>query len=93
MSCCGEKRAQFLKGTQIRREIEQNEHTSSNHQSTGDTLIYFQYFGQKKLTVIGRETHKLYRFDRPGAVVAVHKRDQRALESMPMLRLVKRITS
>lgn len=93
MSCCGEKRAQLTKKTETSQALEQKERTSSRHQPTGDTPAYFQYVGKKGLTVIGRETHRLYRFDKPGAVVAIDKRDQRAMEAVPVLRLVRRITS
>lgn len=83
MSCCGEKRAQLLKTTEAGRVLQREKWTSSKHQPTGNTPVHFQYIGKKKLTVIGRETHRLYRFDRPGAVVALDKRDQHALEAVP----------
>jgi hypothetical protein len=60
-------------------------------QPARDTPTYFQYVSKKSLTVIGRETHRLYRFDGPGAVVAIEKRDKRSLEAVPTLRLVRKI--
>jgi hypothetical protein len=71
----------------------QKDETSSDRKPISNTLTYFQYIGKKSLMVNGRETRRLYRFRRPGAVVAVDKRDQRALEALPTLRLVRRITS
>lgn len=79
MSCCGDKRAQLINQT--------------TKQSSPDSLAHFEYIGQKVLTVIGRETHRRYRFDKPGAVVAVDTRDQRALEVVPTLRRVKILAS
>lgn len=93
MSCrCGEKRAQLLEKTETSQVLEHREQASSKHPPAGDTPVYFQYIGKKGLITIGRETRRLYRFGRPGAVVAVDKRDQRALEKVPTLRLVRKIT-
>ncbi len=92
MSCCGDKRAQLLKTAEASQVLEQKERTPSQHQSARDTLVYFEYVGKKGLTVIGRETRRLYRFDRPGALVAVDNRDKRALEAVPTLRPVRRVT-
>jgi hypothetical protein len=92
MSCCGEKRAQLLKTNKARQVPKHKERTSSQNQPAGNTLVYFQYVGNKKLTVIGRKTRRLYRFDRPGAVLAVDFRDKRALEAVPSLRLVRSST-
>lgn len=66
-----------------------NENAASRQTQVDPSPAYFQYVGQKVLTVLGRETHKVYRFEKPGAVIAVDRRDQRALEAVPVLRRVK----
>ncbi|MGI9508720.1 MAG: hypothetical protein ACR2QJ_05150 [Geminicoccaceae bacterium] len=40
---------------------------------------YFQYLGDRGLTVIGPISGKQYRFGYPGAVMAVDPRDRRSL--------------
>jgi hypothetical protein len=54
-----------------------------------DAPVYFQYTGRTGMTVIGRETRSRYRFNSPGAVVAVDVRDQFALAAVPNLRQVQ----
>jgi hypothetical protein len=79
MPCCGKKRAQARQTTQTRSER--------------DSPAYFQYLGKTGLTVIGSRTRQRYRFDRPGAVVAVDPRDRRALVDVPTLRQVRKPTN
>jgi hypothetical protein len=86
MACCGNKRAQLLETNQTSRGLE----TSGQHQPERPfPVVYFQYAGQTGLTVIGRETGRRYRFNSPGAVVAVDFRDRRALAAIPSLRYVR----
>ena len=80
MGCCGKKRSQFRR-------------TTSQREQEHDSPAYFQYIGKTGLTVIGPGTRKRYRFDGPGAVVAVDVRDQRALADVPRLRLVREPTN
>jgi len=54
-----------------------------------DSPAFFQYLGQTGLTLIGPRTGKRYRFDGPGAVVAVDPKDQRALAGVTLLRQVR----
>jgi hypothetical protein len=89
MSCCGKKRAQLLQTTQTSHVPEPGEQTSMQSQPELDTLAYFQYIGRTGLTVVGRETRKRYRFDKPGAIVAVDIRDHLGLSTVPILRRVK----
>jgi hypothetical protein len=46
----------------------------------------FEYVGATALTVIGPGSGLRYRFDRPGATLAVDPRDRAALEAVPLLR-------
>lgn len=50
--------------------------------------VFFEYVGPTALTAIGRATGKHYRFDRPGARLAVEPADQPSLSGVPHLRLV-----
>ncbi|MDX1546155.1 MAG: hypothetical protein R3247_04170, partial [Rhodothermales bacterium] len=51
---------------------------------------YFQYLGHTGLTVRGPRSGWTYRFDGPGAIVAVDPRDRRALAAIARLRQVPR---
>jgi len=77
MTCCGDRRAQL------------NQNPQKIESGTLVDPVFFQYIGRTGLTVIGRETRIRYRFDNPGAVVAVDKRDQLALSFVPNLRQVR----
>lgn len=49
---------------------------------------FFEYTGPTALTAVGRATGKSYRFDRPGARVAVEPADEASLRGVPQLRQV-----
>ncbi|MCP5116738.1 MAG: hypothetical protein GY953_38415 [bacterium] len=49
---------------------------------------YFQYLGTTGMTVRAPITGTAYRFDGPGAILAVDPRDRRALAAVPNLRQV-----
>jgi hypothetical protein len=89
MSCCGKGRAKLLQTIQANQMLEPGKQTSLQNQSERHSPIYFQYIGKTGLTVLGRETRNRYRFDGPGAVVAVDVRDQLAMTAVPNLRQVK----
>jgi hypothetical protein len=50
----------------------------------------FEYVGATALTVIGPASGQRYRFDRPGARLAVDPRDGLALQAVPLLRAAAR---
>jgi hypothetical protein len=50
------------------------------------TKPLFEYVGATALTVIGPASGLRYRFDRPGARLAIDPRDRIALEAVPLLR-------
>jgi hypothetical protein len=56
-----------------------------------DSLVYFQYIGNRQLTIIGPNTRKLYRFDEPGAIVVVDARDERPFSAVTVLRQVTKV--
>ena len=49
---------------------------------------FFRYVGTTGLTVVGAATGTRYRFDSPGAVVAVDFRDRPSLQAVPHLHQV-----
>jgi len=51
-------------------------------------LVYFRYLGQTAMTVVGPVTGTLYRFGRPGAIVAVDHRDAGTIAGISHLRLI-----
>jgi hypothetical protein len=50
--------------------------------------VFFEYTGASALTAVGGVTRKQYRFDRPGARVAVDPTDRDSLARVPNLRIV-----
>jgi hypothetical protein len=50
--------------------------------------VFFEYIGPTALTAIGRASGKHYRFDRPGARMAVEPMDEASLRGVPSLRQV-----
>jgi hypothetical protein len=89
MPCCGKGRAQVTKDIETPKRNGASS-TSGNEPTDGSAVVYFKYTGRTGLTVLGRETRKRYRFDNPGAVVAVDARDRIALSAVPNLKQVKR---
>jgi hypothetical protein len=49
---------------------------------------FFEYVGPTALSAVGRATGKHYRFDRPGARVAVDPADRTSVAQVPHLREV-----
>jgi hypothetical protein len=86
MPCCGGKRAQWYPVDVAPRS---KNRTASQQQPEGNTSVYFKYTGSTDMTVIGRETRTSYRFDKPGAIVAVDARDKAAFMTLPHLRLME----
>lgn len=91
MSCCGKKRAQARQATQARKSSKPTINKSSEPESKHDTAIYFQYLGQRKLTVVGPNTGKHYRFDGPGSVIEVDPKDKGPLSAVTALRQVTKV--
>ena len=92
MPCCGEKRAQTRPKTETHRAAESVESASSQRSLEHDSPARFQYLGYTGLSVIGPRTGKHYRFNGPGAIVAVDPQDQRALATVSLLRQVAKPT-
>lgn len=80
--CCGGKRMQATQTTVVRPTS--NRPTKTVRYSHA----FFRYVGPTALTVAGGATGTRYRFDSPGAVVAVDVRDQPSMLAVPHLRRV-----
>lgn len=89
MACCGKKRAEARKGAEAQSRPEPIWGVAWRISAETDTVPCFQYVGKAGLTVLGPRTGKRYRFDHPGAVVAVDPRDRRALAAVSLLRQVR----
>jgi hypothetical protein len=83
MSCCGRRPA--TGGTMpMTRPI------PAAGPAAGGRLSYvpFEYVGRTAMTVVGRASGRTYRFDGPGAVVAVDPADRASLAAVPGLRRI-----
>lgn len=69
--------AQAARTRTARKDNEEN--------SDNSTHVFYQYIGTNWLIAVGPATKTYYRFDWPGAVVAVDLRDQSSLEVIPQL--------
>ena len=92
MPCCGKKRIQARRTKQAQQAPTPMEATSSRLRPERDSVPYFQYLGETGLTVIGPRSHKLYRFNHPGTVVAVDPRDWSTLAAVSLLKQVSEPT-
>jgi hypothetical protein len=85
MSCCGRQTSNFAAPAMPHR-------TAPPHSAAPPpprfTHVYFEYAGQTGLTVTGPVSGRRYRFDRPGARLAVEPVDKPAMERVPHLRRV-----
>lgn len=90
MPCCGKKRSQASQTTQTHSVPESARRASLQNFPEHASQAYFQYLGKTGLTVLGPRTRTRYRFEGPGAVVAVDPRDRCALTAVSILRQVEK---
>ncbi len=83
MGCCGKRRAAFPGMTSASAPAVNR--LSSQPRPAGGARVVFEYVGRTALTAVGRTTGLRYRFERPGARVAVDPRDRASLASVPVL--------
>jgi hypothetical protein len=88
MPCCGNKRARSRRKARASSATKRVERAAAQVRPGSGFPPYFQYVGKTGLTLMGPRSHKLYRFDRPGAIVAVDPRDGRALDAVSVLERV-----
>lgn len=60
---------------------------SAATRASAPSRLLFEYVGVTALTVFGPASGRRYRFERPGAALAVDPRDHAALQAVPQLRL------
>jgi hypothetical protein len=78
MACCG----------QARKVYNSMPVASRRFAASAMAAPIFEYTGMTGMTVGGAATGRVYRFDRPGARVAVDARDMESLARVPHLRRV-----
>jgi hypothetical protein len=83
MSCCGKMRQQFAQATSAAP-------TEPKVRPSGAQFtIRFEYIGHTGMTVFGPASGRRYRFDAPGAQLAVDPRDRPGMAQIPLLREVR----
>jgi hypothetical protein len=92
--CCGANKSQFRSPTRIPQlRTPQTQHRSGSTPAAAPSAarpsVLFEYTGKTGLTVVGPSTGIRYRFDSPGAQLAVDPRDQSTLLYVPNLRPVR----
>jgi hypothetical protein len=87
MGCCGGKRQQ------IKVALGGAEPSPGAAQPPRAAVVFefFRYTGNTGMTVVGPITGKRYRFNAPGAVVAVDARDAPGVGAAPNLRQVVKV--
>lgn len=90
MACCGGKRRSYHRSSSHHPALAgvRADSRRAAHRSPAPSAVFFEYVGDKALTVIGSATGRRYRFASPGAVVAVDGRDSPAVAAVPGLRRV-----
>jgi hypothetical protein len=86
MSCCGKLRGQISGAT----VAEQQPQRAPEVRGVGrQFVIQFEYTGASGMTMVGPVSGRRYRFERPGARVAIDPRDRPGLARVPRLRQVE----
>lgn len=88
MGCCGNQRRHFSVAAPTQRGTARPQAADFHREPKRSAYAYFQYLGGKGLTVHGPVSGQRYRFDRPGAIIAVDPRDRRSVAAVPNLRQV-----
>lgn len=78
MGCCGKNR--------LMRRIENDLRPQVVPTPRIPSARYFEYVGKTSLTALGPVTGRRYRFERPGALLAVDARDAPSMVGVPNLR-------
>ncbi len=86
MSCCGNLRRLAATSSPDLLPLSHDKTTVVPTGPTRHFVILFEYIGTTALTAIGGLTGRRYRFDRPGARVAIDPRDRPSVAQIPNLR-------
>jgi hypothetical protein len=84
MSCCGEKRSKIYHDPYTLSGMDSRANESRPVQLAEGS--YFVYTGATSLTANGVITRTVYRFDKPGAILEVDRRDAAFMTGIPNLR-------
>lgn len=87
MPCCGKGRAELNQAWGAATTTEPP--AGEVYASPSGATVEFEYVGTTGLTAVGPITGRRYRFDGPGARVAVDARDAPSLMAVPRLRRVR----
>lgn len=85
MSCCGGNRSGRAGGPVTRGTT-----PAAPVQVSLPRVVVFRYYGETSLLVFGRVTGRKYRFERPGAEVAVDPRDAPSIANVANLKEMRR---
>jgi hypothetical protein len=83
---CGSSK-QFEHGS-FQTSISESNDLSTRQRQTPDP-VHFQYTGRTGMTVIGPISGQRYRFEHPGALLAIDGRDAPSIVAVPHLQTVK----
>jgi hypothetical protein len=88
MGCCGRQTTPMMAPVNA-GSLRQGPRSagSGRSQAIARTYAYFEYVGRSAMTVTGGVTGRRYRFERPGARVAVDPTDRPSLSKVPHLKL------
>jgi len=89
MACCGKMRQQFQNGVRQQQAGTGPPTESASSQRRGflaQAPSYFEYLGDTGLTAVGPIPGRRYRFNGPGARVAVDSRDAPSMRAVPNLK-------
>ena len=85
MSCCGKARQQSRIAAPTPANPPEPGRQAWPTRKIQTEFVPFEYTGESILTAVGTITRRLYRFDQPGAVVPVDRRDAPGMRAVPNL--------
>jgi NADH:ubiquinone oxidoreductase subunit F (NADH-binding) len=88
MSCCGQKRKQWIAE---QRQSDQYEHSEAilDFEEKEKPQVLFEYVGESQLVLEGLSTGEKYQFQSKGQQIKVHFEDSFSLMAEPNLKVIK----
>jgi hypothetical protein len=86
MPCCGKRSASYPEAGGVDQTPNAAGAAAGISRRVLRDKVFFEYLGDKNLTVIGSVSGKRYRFTGPGSFVEVDLRDRRSVAAVPKLR-------
>jgi hypothetical protein len=84
MSCCGDKRSRIYNDPYSK--IRSPDGVPDDQQAFIPANSFFEYTGATAMTVKGAVTGQIYRFEKPGALLEVDRRDASFMAGIPNLK-------